>query len=53
MNEIDQSVIRAALWLDTWLRRSPRLFRWLVPSACRENFVAVIDRYRLLNPNEN
>lgn len=45
----DQRVIDAAVWLHKWVRHS-WLFRTIVPSACRENFFAAIDRWVLAKP---
>lgn len=44
MNEYEQSVIRAAVWIDRFLINS-FLIRWIVPSACWENWRGAINRY--------
>jgi hypothetical protein len=50
VNETDQRVIRAAIWIETFLSQCPRwLLKMIVPSACRENFFTAVRDYKLMN----
>ena len=49
---VNRDLIKAALWIETHMRRHPRLVTWIIPTTAREFFYSAVRNYKQMIDKE-